>query len=111
MERPAWLTMQIAIRVLGWTIMKAGGGRPELGKLEAFYEAMDEALGVYTLPARVEPVLKFERFRRTLAGALVTVARDKITIEPAPPRKAGLGKQQNRLTTRPYDRRKGTKRR
>jgi len=89
------LPREIAIRVLGWTIKKAGGGRPELGKLEAFYEAMDEALGVYTLPERVEPSLKFERFRRTLAGALVTVARDKITIEPAPPRRAG---QESRRT-------------
>jgi tRNA(Ile)-lysidine synthase len=83
------LPREIAIRVLGWTIAKAGGGRPELGKLEAFYDAMDEVLGVYALPAGVEPVLKFEKFRRTLAGALVTVDRAKITIEPAPPRRAG----------------------
>ena len=53
---------------------------------------MDEALGVYTLPSSYESSLKFAKFRRTLAGALVTVARDKITVEPAPPRKAGLRK-------------------
>ena len=53
---------------------------------------MHEALDVYALPADVEPMLKFAKFRRTLAGALVTVARDKITIEPAPPRRAGLRK-------------------
>ena len=53
----------------------------ELGKLEAFYEAMSRALDD-----------EHAQFRRTLAGALVTVARDKITIEPAPPRKAGLRK-------------------
>ena len=29
------------------------------------------------------------QFRRTLAGALVTVARDRITVEPAPPRASG----------------------
>lgn len=100
---------EIAIRVLGWAIPKAGGGRAELGKLEAFYDAMQESLGVYGLPPAYERSLKLTKFRRTLAGALVTVARDKITIEPAPPRKAGLEKQQNRLTTRPYDRRRRTK--
>jgi tRNA(Ile)-lysidine synthase len=83
------LPEEIAIRVLGWAIGKAAGGRPELGKLEAFYEGMDDALGVYTLPSSYESSLKFAKFRRTLAGALVTVARDKITVEPAPPRKAG----------------------
>ena len=74
------LPREIAIRVLGWTIRKAGSNPVELGKLEVFYEVMYRALddGV--------------PFRRTLAGALVTVARDKITIEPAPPRRAGLRK-------------------
>lgn len=86
------LPREIAIRVLGWTIRKAGGGRVELGKLEAFYKAMHEALDAYALPPSVEPKMKFAKFRRTLAGALVTVARDKITVEPAPPRKAGLRK-------------------
>jgi tRNA(Ile)-lysidine synthase len=81
------LPREIAIRVLGWTISKAAGGRPELGKLEAFYKAMGESLDVYAMPADVEPTLKFMRFRRTLAGALVTVARDRITVEPAPPRR------------------------
>jgi tRNA(Ile)-lysidine synthase len=83
------LPHELAIRVLGWTIKKAGGARPELGKLEAFYGAMHEALSAYSLPEGVEPVLKFEKFRRTLAGALVTVDREKITVEPAPPRRSG----------------------
>jgi tRNA(Ile)-lysidine synthase len=86
------LPHEIAIRVLGWTIRRAGGGQLELGKLEAFHAAMHESLDVYALPADVEPTLKFAKFRRTLAGALVTVARDKITVEPAPPRRAGLRK-------------------
>ncbi|MPZ40171.1 MAG: tRNA lysidine(34) synthetase TilS [Rhizobiales bacterium] len=86
------LPREIAIRVLGWTIKRAGSGRVELGKLEAFYAAMHESLDVYSLPPSVEPSLKFAKFRRTLAGAVVTVDRDKITIEPAPPRKAGLRK-------------------
>jgi tRNA(Ile)-lysidine synthase len=85
------LPREIAIRVLGWTIRKAAGGRPELGKLEAFYAGMGEALDVYGWPESVEPSLKFTKFRRTLAGALVTVEREKITIEPAPPRRTAQG--------------------
>jgi tRNA(Ile)-lysidine synthase len=69
------LPKEIAIRVLGWTISKAAGGQPELGKLETFhavlYRALDDGMP----------------FRRTLAGALVTLGRDKITVEPAPPRR------------------------
>jgi tRNA(Ile)-lysidine synthase len=83
------LPSEIAIRVLEWSIRKAGGGRVELGKLEAFYDAMHESLDAYAWSPEIEQQLKFTKFRRTLAGALVTVARDKITIEPAPPRKAG----------------------
>ena len=71
------LPREIAIRVLGWTIRKAGSSPVELGKLEAFFEAMDRALD------------DGRQFRRTLAGAMVTVERDKITVEPAPPRRAG----------------------
>jgi tRNA(Ile)-lysidine synthase len=74
------LPREIAIRVLGWTIRKAAGGRPELGKLEVFYGAMYRAIDDGT------------PFRRTLAGALVTVARDKITVESAPPRRTAQGK-------------------
>ena len=64
----------------------------ELGKLEAFHDAMHESLDAYAWPADIEPTLKFAKFRRTLAGALVTVARDQITVEPAPPRRTGLRK-------------------
>jgi tRNA(Ile)-lysidine synthase len=74
------LPREIAIRVLGWTLRKAGQSHVELGKLEAFYEVMYRALDADT------------KFRRTLAGALVTVARDKITVEPAPPRRSAQGK-------------------
>jgi hypothetical protein len=35
------------------------------------------------------------KFRRTLAGALVTVSRDKISVEPAPPRRTA-GKRGSR---------------
>ena len=75
------LPREIAIRLLGRAIAWVGHEGPvELGKLESFYEAIEKALD------------KSEQFRRTLAGALVTVARDKITIEPAPPRRTAQGK-------------------
>ena len=75
------LPHEVALRLLGQAIAWVGDEGPvELGKLEALYEAM------------FEPPDQFAKFRRTLAGAVVTVARDKITIEPAPPRKAGLRK-------------------
>jgi tRNA(Ile)-lysidine synthase len=86
------LPVEIAIRVLGWTIKRAGGGRVELGKLEAFHEAMSDHLSANTPPPMTEPSLKFATFRRTLAGALVTMERDKITVEPAPPRRTAQGK-------------------
>ena len=47
---------EIAIRVLGWAIAWAGSEGPvELGKLEAFYEAMRESLVAYALSPSVEP--------------------------------------------------------
>lgn len=75
------LPREIAIRLLGLAIDRVGNEGPaELGKLEAFHAAMSRALD--------ESV----KFRRTLAGAVVTVARDKITVERAPPRRTGLRK-------------------
>lgn len=82
---------EIAIRLLDWTISKVGKGDPQLGKLERFHNSMHEILSVYSESPETEAILRFKPFRRTLAGALVTVARDKITIEKAPPRRAGLG--------------------
>jgi tRNA(Ile)-lysidine synthase len=73
------LPKEIAIRVLGWTIRKASGSSAELGKLETFHSVMYRALDD-GMP-----------FRRTLAGALVTLGPDKITVEPAPPRRTAQG--------------------
>ena len=57
------LPHEIALRLLGQAIAWAGDEGPvELGKLEALYEAM------------FEPPDQFAKFRRTLAGAVVTVA-------------------------------------
>ena len=89
------LPQEIAMRLLGRILAHVGDEGPvELGKLEALYEAMSESG-----PGR---------FRRTLAGALVTLADDRIAVERAPPRAA---KRQNRLTKPRSGRRKRPKQR
>jgi tRNA(Ile)-lysidine synthase len=63
--------------VIGRAISKLGDEGPvELGKLEALFEALKAAQKAGT------------PFRRSLAGALVTLGRGKITVERAPPRRA-----------------------
>jgi tRNA(Ile)-lysidine synthase len=84
-EKFAGLPDEIALRLLGRAVAWTGDEGPvELGKLEALFEALRKAqLGA-------NPV----RLRRTLAGALVTLAGSRLTIERAPPRSfksAGCG--------------------
>jgi tRNA(Ile)-lysidine synthase len=69
------LPAEVALRLMGRAIAQVGDEGPvELGKLEAFMAALAEAAGE-------------ARFRRTLAGAMVTRARDRIVVERAPARK------------------------
>ncbi len=78
------LPREVALRMLGGAIAWTGNEGPvELGKLETFHAAMEQALA------------ESAKFRRTLAGALVTVSRDKISVEPAPPRRTA-GKRGSR---------------
>jgi tRNA(Ile)-lysidine synthase len=68
------LPAEVALRLLGRAITRVGDEGPvELGKLEAFMAA---------LAANREG-----RFRRTLAGAMVTLAREHLVVERAPARK------------------------
>lgn len=70
------LPAEVALRLLGHVVGQVGDEGPvELGKLEALYDDLRQA------PAG-------GRFRRTLAGALVTLARDSLTVERAPARRA-----------------------
>jgi tRNA(Ile)-lysidine synthase len=76
------LPEEIALRMLERIINWVGNEGPaELGKLEVLFEALADAM-----------VMDSARFRRTLAGAAVTLARGRITVEQAPPRKAALKK-------------------
>jgi tRNA(Ile)-lysidine synthase len=75
-RRFAELPAEIALRLLGRAITEIGNEGPvELGKLEALKSALD---------AQTNGV---GRFRRTLAGAVVTLTDRQLIVEKAPPRR------------------------
>jgi tRNA(Ile)-lysidine synthase len=89
----AGLPAEVALRLLGRAVTIAGNEGPvELAKLEALYAAMTAQKPTGA------------RFRRTLAGAMVTLAQDALTVEQAPARR-------NALTTPRPAGNKGPKRR
>ncbi len=72
--RFAELPAEVGLRLLGRAIAHVGNEGPvELGKLEVLYDALRQASG---------------RLRRTLAGAVVTLAENRLRIERAPARRA-----------------------
>lgn len=72
----ARLPAEIALRLLGRAVGQAGFEGPvELGKLEALKVALDSAQ------------TSGSRFRRSLAGAIVTLSKGKIIVERAPARR------------------------
>lgn len=80
------LPEELALRLLGRAIDLAGDEGPvELGKLETLLDAIYGAQ--HGLAARLG------RFRRTLAGAVVTIAGGSLTIERAPPRRGRASKR------------------
>jgi tRNA(Ile)-lysidine synthase len=82
-SRYAALPAEVGLRLLGEAIAHSGDEGPvELAKLEALYEALRQARS---------------RLRRTLAGALITLAGDRLTVERAPAR------QTPRRAPRPAD--------
>jgi tRNA(Ile)-lysidine synthase len=71
--RFASLPSEVALRLLGRAIAHTGDEGPvELAKLEALFESLRQA--------------RF-RLRRTLAGALITLNGDRLTVERAPARR------------------------
>jgi tRNA(Ile)-lysidine synthase len=92
--RFANLPAEVAMRLLGRAIAHTGNEGPvELAKLEALYETMRQATA---------------RLRRTLAGALVTLASNWIVVERAPARRSRLrgGASPRRTAAIPKDRKK-----
>lgn len=77
----AALPQEVALRLLGRAIELFGHeGEAELGKLETLAKTLFEALA--------QPQV---RVRRTLAGAMVTLDRRRVTVSRAPERRAGQG--------------------
>jgi tRNA(Ile)-lysidine synthase len=85
--RFANLPAEVAMRFLGRAIAHSGDEGPvELGKLEVLYDSLRQA---------------HSRLRRTLAGALITLGNERITVERAPARRvAAKGKDRNRGFTK-----------
>jgi tRNA(Ile)-lysidine synthase len=74
---------EVALRLLGRAVGAVGDEGPvELGKLEALAAAL---AALEAAPPGAA------RFRRTLAGAVVTRSRDRLTVERAPPRRGKPG--------------------
>jgi tRNA(Ile)-lysidine synthase len=93
-EKFIGLPAEVGLRLLGRAIAGAAGESPaRLGRLEALYEALARS---GTAPAGRD------RLRRTLAGALVTLTREALTIERAPPRSRPAKGRRRTLTTRIY---------
>jgi tRNA(Ile)-lysidine synthase len=85
------LPAEIALRLTGRAVARLGDEGPvELGKLEALKAALDTAQKAGN-----------GRFRRSLAGALVTLAAGKITVERAPPRRTKSLTKRRRAQAKP----------
>jgi tRNA(Ile)-lysidine synthase len=70
------LPAEVALRLLARAVAMVGNeGRPELAKLETLQAAM------------VEQEPEGRRFRRTLAGAMITLTSEQLTVERAPARR------------------------
>lgn len=75
----AGLPAEVGLRLLGEAIAHTGNEGPvELAKLESLYEALRQARS---------------RLRRTLAGALITLDSDDLTVERAPARRLAMRRQ------------------
>jgi tRNA(Ile)-lysidine synthase len=80
---------EIRLRLLLRAIDRVGHEGPaELGKVEALLSALDRAVAENTTGPKLKgPKLKGPKLKQTLAGALVSLARGRIRVEPAPPRR------------------------
>ncbi|HYI28553.1 MAG TPA: tRNA lysidine(34) synthetase TilS, partial [Bradyrhizobium sp.] len=80
-EAFAVLSEEIKVRLLLRVIDRVGcEGPAELGKVEALLLALENAANHADFGRRI-------LLRRTLAGALVTLTSERISVEPAPPRR------------------------
>ena len=83
--RFANLPAEVALRLLGRAVAHAGNEGPvELAKLESLYDAMRQV---------------GSRLRRTLAGALITLDRERVVVERAPERRVSGRRNVSRYRT------------
>jgi tRNA(Ile)-lysidine synthase len=80
------IRLRMLDRLIGWT---GNEGPVELGKLEALCTALDGPLTDAVIGPRARS------FRRTLAGAMVTLSGAKLTVERAPPRRTAPKKRRS----------------
>jgi tRNA(Ile)-lysidine synthase len=80
------IQLRMLDRLIGWT---GNEGPVELGKLEALCAALEGPLTDAVIGPKVRP------FRRTLAGAMVTLSGTKLTVERAPPRRTAPKKRRS----------------
>lgn len=87
------LSEEIRVRLLLRAIDREGHEGPaELGKVEALLASLDATLAATMRHSGKAPggrENKVPHFKRSLAGALVSVERGRLTIAPAPPRRSG----------------------
>lgn len=77
----AALSAEIRVRLLMRMINRVGHEGPaELGKVETLLEAIDQAV------SGNKPAAGGARLKQTLAGAVISIAKNRIHIVPAPPR-------------------------
>lgn len=82
------LSDEVQIRLLWRAINRAGHEGPaELGKVEALLLAIEQAAAREGARAGSGPLNGPARLKQTLAGAVVSVQKGRIHIEPAPPRR------------------------
>jgi tRNA(Ile)-lysidine synthase len=81
----AAMSDEIRLRLLLRAINRFGHEGPaELGKVEVLLSALDEAMAKSGAKRR-------PRLKQTLAGALISLAEDRISVVPAPPRRRRPG--------------------
>jgi tRNA(Ile)-lysidine synthase len=86
------LPAEVAIRLLARAIARIADEQPaRLGRLESLYQALAGS-----------PVAPRLRIRRTLAGALITLAGGTLTVERAPARRRPRLPRGRTLTTQPH---------
>jgi tRNA(Ile)-lysidine synthase len=84
-EAFAAMSDEIRLRLLLRAINRFGHEGPaELGKVEVLLSALDDAMA--ESDAKRSP-----RLKQTLAGALISLADDRISVAPAPPRRRRPG--------------------